>query len=183
MDKARSGRRLALLGLALLLLSGCDLPVGPGSTLPPSPSASATPLSLVELARARIRALHDPVPDPGSSAAPTRLTVVRMPGSTALPPLNRTFVDPSLVRPIYAALLAEPPIPPDIGVTCPPDNGVQWHLEFVGSARLILTANASANGCQFVRMQPASDRRAREREFWFLLAQALGLTIDDMHPQ
>lgn len=102
-------------------------------------------------------------------------------------PFTGSSADAARVQRFYNALWALPYMAPG-NYACPDDRGVRYHLTFQRGAEIVLRAEASPDGCQYVSLEragpffrddvhiPGSER------FWVQLAETLGVPESDVYP-
>ncbi len=144
--------------------------IGVAAVIVASAAAAAIVLAFHNPARTGVAAL----------GTPRKVQIVRLPGSLALPQLNKTVTAPQLVARLAADVESLPlqPIP----WHCPNDFGTSYRLTFVAPGGS-WTAVYGVQGCESVqigsgRLQTA----ANSQRFWNDLGSALGLTALEVRP-
>ena len=132
-------------------------------------------------AAAIVLALHNP-PQTGVAAlgTPQRVQIVRLPGSLALPPLNKTVTASQLVARLATDVESLPLQPTPWH--CPNDFGTSYRLTFVAPGGN-WTAVYGVQGCELVQIGSGRLRTAAtSQRFWGDLGSGLGLTVLEVRP-
>jgi hypothetical protein len=149
--KGRTKRAAALLGTAALVMTGV-------------------------LTAGIVLAFHrqaQPAPAPGPSTQ-EQVQIVRFPGGLALPPLDRTIRDASIVTALADDIENLPIYPSD--ERCPLDFGTYYALTFTLPGAPPWTAKVGAEGCQVVEVAGQRTRwAAHSLQLWSELTKALGI--------
>lgn len=144
--------------------------LGVAAVIVASVAAAAIVLAFHNAARTGVAAL----------GTPRKVQIVRLPGSLALPQLNKMVTAPQLVARLAADIESLPLQPKPWH--CPDDFGTSYRLTFV-APRGNWTAVYGVQGCESVqigsgRLQTA----ATSQRFWGDLGSALGLTALEVRP-
>ena len=132
-------------------------------------------------AAAIVLAFHNPArTGVAARGTPQKVQIVRLPGSLALPQLNKTVTASHLVARLAADVESLPLQPTPWH--CPNDFGTSYRLTFVAPGGS-WTAVYGVQGCKSVqigsgRLQTA----ANSQRFWSDLGSALGLTALEVRP-
>jgi hypothetical protein len=120
------------------------------------------------------------VTEPGS-ATQSRVHIIRVAGTLALPSLNRTIRDARTVAALAVDIRTLPRFPLD--ERCPADFGTHYSLTFTVAGSAPWSATIGAQGCEVVRVSGQPTRwAAQSPQLWSDLAVALGLSPDQVQP-
>jgi hypothetical protein len=120
------------------------------------------------------------VTGPGS-ATQSRVHIIRVAGTLALPSLNRTIRDARTVAALAVDIRTLPRFPLD--ERCPADFGTHYSLTFTVAGSAPWSATIGAQGCEVVQVsrQP-TQWAAHSPQLWADLGVALGLSPDEIQP-
>jgi hypothetical protein len=121
-----------------------------------------------------------PGPAPGA-AARAQVRIVRVAGSLALPPLDRTIRNVTVITALADDIKSLPLFPTD--ERCPSDFGTYYSLTFTLAGVPPWTATVDAEGCEIVQIPGQPARWAgRTPQLWSELTDALGIDPRNLPP-
>lgn len=117
---------------------------------------------------------------PGAGAAPDSVRImIEQHLAAGVQPVV-TLTDVTLVRQLYATLLALPPMPAD--QACTDELGPHYTLTFRQGSKTLATALARRDGCRPVTIDGEARDRHATQTFWSQLDQAIYVATPPAHP-
>ena len=118
-------------------------------------------------------------PPEGDTPDSVRIVIDVVTGTQPVKP-EVTLTDVTLVRQIYATLLALPPLPTN--QACTAELGPHYTLTFRQGSKTLVTALARRDGCRPVTLSGEAQDRKATQTFWSQLDQAIYAATPPAHP-
>jgi prepilin-type N-terminal cleavage/methylation domain-containing protein len=113
-----------------------------------------------------------------SQNLPDKLIVTRTHNNLGNPtaaPFSETITNTALVQKVYTDILVLPSFS-SAPTSCPPDFGIQYHLEFYSGATSLLRADYGPTGCSDVLLSNGAAKYGGVSSFQTDLMQAVGFS-------